>query len=87
MTNVIQQLSFYFSSNLEVVHKVVSITNLQVNLFPAALTHNMTKDCSLKYKYMKITSLEHDVYIVFCFGIQNNLCIHTTCSELVIFMH
>ena len=41
-------------------------------LFLIQLTHNMTKDCSLNYKfstYMKIASSEHVVYIN-CFECQ-----------------
>ena len=63
---------------------------LQVNLFHKhlflhQLTHSMTKDCSLDYKFR--TCSEHVVYIN-CSECQNKKqFLYTKCIELAIFMH
>ena len=50
----------------------------------------MTKDCSLIYQFSTWKLQAHNMLctqIVFCFDIQNNFHMYTTCSELVVFMY
>ena len=66
--------------------------SLSEYLFLYQLTHNMTIDCSLNYKfstrklqvqYMLCTQ----IVFCFCFDIQNNLCTQHVSTELVVFMY
>ena len=80
--------SFFFSSSWCVVtyggrklSYIVQVNLCQKLLFLPQLTHNMTTDCSLNYKFstwkfqaqnMSRTCSVHK--LCFCFHIQNNLC-------------
>ena len=69
----------------------VQINLFQKHLFLHQLTQNMTKDCSLNYKFSTWKFQAQNMLctqIVFCFCIDNSKqFMYTTCSELVVFMH
>ena len=56
------------------------------------LTHNMTKDCSLNYKFSTWKLQAHNLNCVHklffvCLFWNSEQCMYATCSELVIFMY
>ena len=75
---------------------LLQVNLCQNHLFLHQLTHNMTTDCSLNYKFstwklqaqnLGRTRVEHVVYIS-CSECQNKKqFVYTTCSELGIFMY
>ena len=77
---------------------LVQVNLCQKLLFLYQLTHNMTTDCSLNYKFntwkfQAQNMLCKQIVFCFCFDIKNNLCaqhvlpMFSPCSELGIFMY
>ena len=74
---------------------LLQVNLCQNHLFLHQLTHNMTTDCSLNYKFstwkfQAQNMLCTQIVFLFCFDIQNNLCtqhvlsLEFSCTELII---